>query len=116
MISDLELDTEVNGALGQIRLSGQVDMSNCHQLGEAIDSLLDVGANRLVINGKNLNFIDSSCLGMLVSALRRIRESDGRMALVVNPYIERVITVAGLSPFFEVYYSPEEAIELLLQK
>lgn len=116
MISDLELDTKIDGPIGQIHLQGQVDMSNCHRLGEAIDTMLDSGINRLAIDAKDLNFIDSSCLGLLVSALRKIRESDGHMVLVVNPYIERVITVSGLGPFFETHNTTKEALDLLQVK
>ncbi len=111
MDSDIEILVEIVDTVAQVTLRGQVDFSNCHELRQLIDDQLDAGVSKFILDGKELNFIDSSCLGMLVAALRRIKEHRGRMIFVVNSHIERVLTVSGLNSLFEVEHTFMAAVE-----
>lgn len=113
MVSDLSIKTEKQNNVSVIKLKGQVDLSNGHQLREAIDEQLFEGIKKLVIDTKNLNFIDSSALGILIAALRKIKEEEGSMIIVVNQYVERLITVAGLGLIFDTADDTPSAVERL---
>jgi anti-sigma B factor antagonist len=113
MVSDLDVQTDIEDSIAIIRLTGQVDLTNSYQLKEAIDDQLHQGMIKLIVDTRKLNFIDSSCLGILISSLRKVKESDGSMVLVVNQYVERLITVTGLGSIFSIENDPERAKELL---
>lgn len=116
MVSDLEVKTKVEGSVTLIKLKGQVDLTNGYQLREVIEEQLAEGAIKLLIDTKDLNFIDSSCLGILVSSLKKIREAEGFLVIVVNPYVERLITVAGLGSIFDIEDTVEKAIKTLKER
>lgn len=111
MVSDLETHASIKDSIATIKLTGQVDLTNSYQLKDIIDEQLQQGIIKLIIDTKKLNFIDSSCLGILISSLRKVRESSGVMVIVVNQYVERLITVAGLGPIFNIEYSNNKAKE-----
>jgi anti-sigma B factor antagonist len=49
-------------------------------------------------------FLDSTALGVLVSALNRSRELGGRVHLIVRePQILRVLSITGLDDQFDVH-------------
>lgn len=92
---------------------GQVDMSNCIEVHEAIIEQIDLGRPSVILDFKQLSFIDSACLGMLLRSLDRAKNSGGTIVIVGNPFIERVLTVTGLTHLFDLYASEEEALERL---
>ena len=48
-------------------------------------SVIDEGAEKIVIDLSSLEFIDSSFAGVLVAALRRVKSKCGDIRLVINP-------------------------------
>lgn len=116
MISDLTIVQEHKGSIGIIKLVGQVDLSNAHQLREAVDSELSQDYKKIIINTQNLNFIDSSALGVLISGLKKITEAHGFLVIVANSYVQRLLSVTGLAAIFEVKNDLAQAIASLENK
>jgi anti-sigma B factor antagonist len=73
-------------------------------LRDRIASLIDGGIRRLVVNLEEVGFLDSSGLGVLIGALRRLKEHDGELRLVCNEGSTlKVLTVTGLDKVFQIY-------------
>ena len=71
---------------------------------EQLQRLIDGGAQRLAIDFRDMSFIDSSGLGVLVGILRRLRERGGS-DLVVRELQEaprRVFEITGLDRLFTI--------------
>jgi len=94
-------------------VSGHVDMSNCFRLHEAIVHEVDGGITKLLLNLSNLNFIDSSCLGVLLRGLERVHREKGSMVLVSNQFVDRVLTLTGLTHLLVTYADEPSALEAL---
>ena len=95
-----------------LRLAGELDLSNVPDARRAIRALIDDGYVNLLINLTNLEFIDSSGLGMLVGGLARVREKQGEIKIVcANRRILRVFEMTRLTQLFEVYPDEESAAE-----
>lgn len=88
-------------------------MSNCFRLHEAIVEEVDCGVTKLVLNLADLNFIDSSCLGVLLRGLERVHREKGSMVLVSNQFVDRVLTLTGLTHLLVTYPDEATAIEAL---
>jgi anti-anti-sigma factor len=80
----------------------------------ALMSLIDGGRGNLVVNLNSVDFIDSSGLGALVSALKRLKQSgqpgDIRLAHV-KPPVQGVLEIIRLHRVFSRYGSVDEAVQ-----
>jgi anti-sigma B factor antagonist len=83
---------------------GEIDVYSSSMFREEITSIIDAGTHRLVLDIEGVEFLDSTGLGVLISALKRVRARDGSMGIVcTQPRILRVFKVSGLSEVFEFY-------------
>jgi anti-sigma B factor antagonist len=69
------------------------------------------GSTRIVVDLDGVDFLDSTGLGVLVGALKRVRSNDGELSLVcTQPRIRKVFEVTGLTKVFALYDSVDEAV------
>lgn len=70
------------------------------------------GFNKIIIDFSKCSFIDSSMIGGLVIALKRISEKGGEMRVVIpDDKAFQVFTVTGLYRAFNLYKSVDEALK-----
>jgi anti-sigma B factor antagonist len=93
-----------------IEVSGQIDLSNCYRLHEAINEEIEKGNFFMVINLNKISYIDSSCLGVLLGGLEKLKRREGALALVGNPLVDRVLTLTGLTRVFPFHSSVTDAL------
>ncbi len=98
-------------ALPVISVSGQIDISNCVEVYDAVLAKVRSGDVNIILDLKRLSFIDSSCLGMLLRSHDKVKGQSGKLMIVVNPFIERVLSVTGLTHHFNLYIDENEAME-----
>jgi anti-sigma B factor antagonist len=95
-----------------LRLSGELDLSTVPEVRRAIRDLLDAHQLFMLINLTQLEFIDSSGLGVLVGGLARVRERQGEIKLVcANRRILRVFEMTRLTQLFTIYEDEEAAVQ-----
>lgn len=102
----------LDGGLPVIALEGEVDVYTAPQLKQQMIVLLEDGAKQIVVNLTNVEYLDSTALGVLIGGLKRMREMDGNMSLICPaPRIRRVFEITGLDRIFDIYTSETEAVE-----
>jgi anti-sigma B factor antagonist len=90
-----------------------VDLYSSPTLRERVIQLVDDGHTRLIVNLQEVGFMDSSGLGVLVGALKRLNEHDGKLVLVCpegSPL--KVLTITGLDKVIPIYASLDEALRV----
>lgn len=109
------MDTRtMDNGLPIIELKGEVDVYTAPQLKQRMISLLEHGSRHMVVDLSNVEYLDSTALGVLIGGLKRMREQDGNLALVCpSPRIHRVFEITGLDRIFDMYSSPTEAQEAM---
>jgi anti-sigma B factor antagonist len=108
---DLETRTEVlgNGAR-VVSVAGEVDLYTAPALERALFGAVAGGTGRVIIDLARCGFIDSTALGILVMANKRLRDGRGPLALVTaDRHILKVLEVTGLTPLFAIHPSLESA-------
>lgn len=89
---------------------GDLDMAGAPNLRQAVIREVGEGRNALVIDLSAVTFIDSSGLGAIVGALRRIRSHDGDLVLVCpSPELRRAFELCDLDRVFEIHADIEAA-------
>ena len=108
---ELGLDVSENNGWAVLGVSGEVDVATVPRLREQLHSLVAQGSHRIVVDLDQVDFLDSTGLGVLVGALKRVRTHDGELALVcTQPRIRKVFEVTGLTKVFSLYDSVDEAV------
>lgn len=82
---------------------GELDVSTSSRFRACLNEVMDGGATEVAVNLKDVTFIDSAGLGVLVGALKRLQGVDGRL-LIVAPSrgVRKVLDLTGLTALVEV--------------
>lgn len=108
---ELTLDVSRSGDWSVVRVGGEIDLATAPTLRERLASVIEGGDHRLVIDLGGVDFIDSTGLGSLIGALKRIRSHDGELRLVCDePRILKVFEITGLDRVFEISPDLEAAV------
>jgi anti-sigma B factor antagonist len=97
-----------------VALTGEVDLYKAPEFKKKLLELIAQGAKQVIVDFSETTFIDSTALGVLVGAVRRLRVSEGQLSLVCSDRsITRVFEITGLDRVFRIYPSRVEAVEQL---
>lgn len=92
-----------------VYLQGEVDLASAPQLRRGIYEVIDQGHQKVAIDLSEVEFMDSTGLGVLIGGLKRLRESGGSMVLVgIRPAVGRVFEITGLDRIFTIHDSLAE--------
>lgn len=106
----LEIRKHQAGDWTVLAATGEVDLATASELESAINSVLDKGTLRLVIDLKDVAFLDSTGLRTLLRTHSKLEESGGSLALVVpGGPVQRLLDVTGLGSTMNIYPSVEAA-------
>ena len=108
---DLGLDVTERDGYTVLAVRGEVDVYTAPRFRERLIELVSEGKHRIVIDLEGVDFLDSTGLGVLVGALKRVRSNDGDLFLVcTQPRIRKVFEVTGLTKVFSLFDSVEDAV------
>jgi len=95
-----------------IRIGPELDVRNARQASESLKKIIAEGKVRLVADLSQLEFIDSSGLGSLVSIMKIARKTGGDLRLCgLNPAVRSIFELTRLSRIFHSYESVEDAVK-----
>jgi anti-sigma B factor antagonist len=99
----------IDAGMPLIELEGEVDVYTAPQLKQQMISLLESGAEQMVVDLTKVDYLDSTALGVLIGGLKRMRERDGNLVLICpSPRIRRVFEITGLDKIFDIYNNEQE--------
>lgn len=95
-----------------LRPIGELDVSSAPAVRDRLIECLRSAAGRLLVfDCEQLGFLDSSGLSLLTYAKVRMDETGGTLRLArVDPRVERVIELAGLSELLARFDTVEQAL------
>jgi anti-anti-sigma factor len=98
------------GSACVVRLGGELDLYNADNLRAALADACAKAPERLVVDLSEVEFMDSTALGVLIEA--RLQLSNKRGFLLAAPALEtrRALEVSGLDRHFSVHDSVSEAL------
>jgi anti-sigma B factor antagonist len=97
-------DVEIDATTHVVDVAGEVDLYSAPELKEHVLSAIDSGKTRIVVDLSKTTFIDSTTLGVLVGARKRLREHDGALAVVcVDDDKLALFEMTGLDRVFSIH-------------
>ena len=108
---DLRVEVSTQGDWSVVTVGGEIDVATAPRLREQLIALVNGGSYHLVIDLEAVDFIDSTGLGVLIGALKRVRTQGGELALVCTERrILKVFEITGLDRVFRIGGTVEEAM------
>jgi len=97
-----------------VAVAGEIDLFTAPELKSAVVSAIEAGRTRIVVDLSETTFLDSTALGVLIGALKRLRSRDGVMTLVNrDANIAKTFEITGLDQIFTIAETREAAVAAL---
>jgi anti-sigma B factor antagonist len=106
----IDLKSEDGGGTLLFKLRGSLDLATAPTVRAALAEATAKGNHELIVDLTQLEFLDSTGLGVLIGAHRRAAEDGGSLRLIVSDGpISRLLNITGLINVFAVYHSADDA-------
>ena len=93
-----------------VAVGGELDVYTATKLRDTITELLAAGVHDVIIDMLDVEFLDSSGLGVLVGALKKVRAHDGSLQLICNQNrVLKIFRITGLAEVFVIHESADAA-------
>jgi anti-sigma B factor antagonist len=97
-----------------IAARGEIDLFTAPELKQVITEVIESGERRVAIDLSEVSFLDSTALGVLIGAVKRLRSRGGALAVVnTDSSIAKTFEITGLDQIFTIVSSRAEALEAL---
>lgn len=108
---EFAVSTRTEGPFTVVEVSGEVDVYTAPRLREAVVEAIDEGATKLVIDVEQVEFLDSTGVGVMVGALKKVRSAGGTLDIVcTQPRLLKIFDITGLDKVFGLHASLADAI------
>ncbi len=105
-IATVDITTAEGSSAGEwiVTVLGEIDVATSPRLRSELASVMERGAKTIVLDLGAMSFIDSSGLGVLVGALKRLREQQGDEIVIrgLQDSVRRVFEITGLTELFRI--------------
>lgn len=96
-----------------LRLSGDLDYGECASFRMNIDRILKNSPPATIVDLSELEYLDSSGLGLLLSLSKEYGAQGGRLVLVTNETVDNILSLTRLNGIFSTASSMDEALATL---
>ena len=93
-----------------VRLGGELDLYNAAQVRSALADACAQAPERLVVDLAEVEFIDSTALGVLIETRTRLDNRDGLVLAAPRLETRRALQISGLDKLFAVHDTVPEAL------
>ena len=106
----LTYQSEENDGTVRLVLAGEFDLSSASLVEDVLKEIEEKRPNLLVLDLRELTFMDSTGLRVMVSADARARDDSRRLAIVQGPEaVHRVFRITGLDDHLDIVETPDAA-------
>lgn len=107
---NLNIDEKESTVLIEVK-EERLDAHNSSELKTEMLTLFDDGKHNIVIDLKDVRFVDSSGLGSLVSGFKNASARNGNLKLCgLQPQVKSMFELTRLHRVFEIFPDSEEAL------
>lgn len=86
-----------------VPIDGDLDVTTVPTVRHTLDSLIDSGCRRIVLNLAATTYVDSAGMGLIVGVVRRMRQRGGLVSLInVSASVARALSIARIVDFVPI--------------
>ncbi|MEM5947985.1 STAS domain-containing protein [Spirochaetia bacterium 38H-sp] len=99
----MEINTQKKGDTVIFFLQGEMDLYNSHMLKEHLSKIKEQNPKKIIINMKDVPYIDSSGIGALIYVYSSLKKEHIDFAITgIDGTVKRVIELTKLSEYFPI--------------
>jgi anti-anti-sigma factor len=103
MANPFSVERSQSGDLTVLSLSGFLDAHTAPEFESSVESALEEGQIRLVIDGSGLTYISSAGLGVFMGFIEEFREAEGDIKICgLSPKVREVFALLGFEELFDI--------------
>lgn len=92
-------------------LKGRLDSNTSDDFEKKLLGLIQTGETRLILDFKDLDYISSAGLRVLLKAAKELKRTNGRVSFcALKDYIREIFDLSGFVSFFPIYSTLEESL------
>jgi len=104
-------DHRIDDKAHVVAVSGEVDLFTAPEFKQRVLAPIAAGVDRVVVDLTAATFIDSSSLGVLIGAHRRLQQLGGRLVVACDTEaIAKTFRITGLDGVFTIVSSVQAAL------
>jgi anti-sigma B factor antagonist len=113
MATDFEItDRQLEGGKQIVAVTGEIDLFTAPEFKQRVSAPIDAGRSNVIVDLTATTFIDSSSLGVLIGAHRRLKLRGGSLVVVCdNEAIVKTFRITGLDGVFTLVKSLDDALD-----
>jgi anti-sigma B factor antagonist len=108
----MEIIEEKQNAVSVFKLNGRLDSNTSQSFEEKIFGAISNGSVQMVIDFKNIDYISSAGLRVILKATKALHREKGQIMLCsMQDYVKEVFEIAGFDTFLPIVGSMDEALK-----
>ena len=97
-----------------VAVRGEIDLFTAPELKTKLTDAIEGGKSRIVVDLTETSFLDSTALGVLIGAVKRLRTREGSLVIVnTDQNIAKTFEITGLDQIFTILPDRDAAISAL---
>ena len=107
----MEISVTESGDVRILSFQGNLDTNTSLQAESEINSLIDAGAQKLLVNFEKLDYISSAGLRILLATAKKLKASEGDLKICgLNETVQEVFDISGFATILSVTKTEDEAL------
>ncbi|HSQ90522.1 anti-sigma F factor antagonist [Romboutsia sp.] len=96
-------------------MSTELDHHITNEVRDEIDNILiSKPVKNIIFDFKNINFMDSSGIGVIIGRYKKISNEGGKVSVVnVNARVKKIFDLSGMNKIIGIYDTYEEVVSSL---
>ena len=110
----MEAQIEEKGDVIVVRVLGRLDAASSPQLEKKINSIIESGHFKLIMNLAGVDYLSSAGMRLMLSISKKLKNLEGKVvACSLSEDVMDVIKMAGFHQVLELYSTEEESFNHL---
>jgi anti-sigma B factor antagonist len=108
----MDIIEEKQGGINIFKLNGRLDSNTSQGFEKKLFQAISDGSKTMVVDFKDLDYISSAGLRVILKATKAIKREDGRIMLCsMQDYVKEVFEIAGFDSFLPIVATMDDALK-----
>jgi anti-sigma B factor antagonist len=110
----VEIIEELQNDINIYRLNGRLDSNTSQGFEKKLFQAISDGAKNMIVDFKDIDYISSVGLRVIIKAFKALQRADGRIMLCsMQDYIRELFEITGIDVFVPIVASIDDALKAL---